>query len=189
MRDAFYAQVALETHRSDLTGLIPGWAEEVEQEINRDVRVPQMLARTTIAVTDDYADVPDDWLAVRSFRVNDQIVTYAAQEDMDRPNQAIGQPLSYGIIGTQFRFFPPPSGTMSGDLTYYAKVPPLATNTTNWLLSDHREIYRCGILQRAMAYTLDEAREAKWRQAFLSAVRSLEAPLQPGRVNSKARPF
>ena len=185
-RDELYTLVEGETHRSDLTALIPTWALEVEQHVNRELRVPQMLDTATLTFTAGYAPKPADFLAVRSLKIGDYIVTAASVEDMD-PLDTSGTPKFYSIVGDQIRVMPQPGTT--GALTYYAAVPPLADNTENWLLTAHQMVYRAGILQRACAYVEDITGAANWERQFEQALRSVHMSVQPGRLNARARAF
>jgi hypothetical protein len=68
-------------------------------------------------------------------------------------------PRFFAILGRNFEFAPTPSGNSSLALVYYQKIPALSdVTTTNWLLTNHPDIYLYTSLMHAAPYLADDAR-------------------------------
>src|SRR5574343_38100 len=67
-----------------------------------------------------------------------------------------------------FRFAPPPDGTYTATIVYYAKLPALnsTTQTTNWLLTSHPDAYLYGSLLEASIFIGDDPRIPMWKAAY-----------------------
>jgi hypothetical protein len=49
------------------------------------------------------------------------------------------------------------------ELVYFQQIPSLAANSTNWLMSQHPDIYLFGALTEAQAYTVNPDAAALWK--------------------------
>ncbi len=79
------------------------------------------------------------------------------------PSGATGTPAHYAIEGENILFGPIPSSATSIKGTYWKTIPPLASGTTtNWLITDHPDLYLAGTLHYAHLFLLDEARAGLW---------------------------
>lgn len=134
-----------------------------EAMFNRQLRVPQMETEIDIAVTQEYTDLPDDFLALRS----------VYQEGMpDSPLRSMspaglrntflgraGRPQAYAL--ENMRLAVGPVGDSSITLLYYAKLTPLTdSNPTNWLLRDYPDLYLHQTLAVLFGKTGDRERAA-----------------------------
>lgn len=167
------AAVANHLHRNDLTAIIPDLIALAESRIARTVRVCAMENRATGTSSGQTIALPDGFLELRSLQIvvggDTKSLSYIAPE---RVGSAEGEPQSYSIIGDNIYLYP--YGSYSYVLTYYKKFDPLATSSTNWLLTNAPEIYLYGTLVEATPYVMDDARLATYSQLFSSAVIDLE---------------
>jgi hypothetical protein len=169
-----------ESYISNLTQLIEEIREEMDDSgysldkiyrgigraeamFNREIRVPQMESDLDISVTQEYTELPSDFLGLRSVYI---------EGDIDRPLQALspeglrqqymgksGTPRSYALEGN--RLIVGPVGSVSLTLTYYAKLVPLTENNpTNWLLRDYPDLYLHQTLAILFGKTGDRERAA-----------------------------
>lgn len=132
-----------------------------EAEINRRLAlnpVRPMQVHTTAAISAEYEAVPTDILDVESLAINGDAVTATSPQNIEQmAAKDPAQPRYYAQIGSQFRFYPAPDQSYTLDITYWAKVPNLnATATTNWLLTDHPDVYFHGILAHLHQQYFDE---------------------------------
>lgn len=118
-----------------------------ESEFNRRLRVPEMEVRSQATVSGQYLALPSDFLQLRAiYLLNDAYIRLdqlpITQLRVDYAAYTTGQPRAYAINDGQFVFGPQPDTTYTAEIVYYAKIPALSvSNTTNWLLAAHPDLY------------------------------------------------
>lgn len=122
-----------------------------ESEVNRRLAlkpVRPMHTHSTATVSTEYVGVPADILDVDSMAINGVEVTCTSPQNIERmAAEDAAVPRYYTQIGDEFRFHPVPDASYTLDMIYWAKVPNLnSTNTTNWLLASHPDVYFHGVL-------------------------------------------
>ena len=136
--------------RSDLSASSPTVAEFIafaEARINRRLLALDAMTRnTTLLVGSEFVPVPSDFRQAQQFYLTtDPIVQlrFMPSELMNVDyTTGTGTPQFYCIEGLQFRFRPAPDSSYTATLLYYAKVPALSsTQTTNWVLAQHPDLY------------------------------------------------
>ena len=166
-------------NRDDLTSIIPTFISLCEAAVNRDVRHWRMETRANGVqdAGDAYMQVPADWVETVRFSVTDNgtspivlISPTSMAESRALSNDQTGVPTAYTLEAGQFHLYPTPIAETNVELIYYAKVPPLATNSTNWLMSQAPDIYLYGSLIHSAPYLQDDARLAVWAQLYSAAV-------------------
>jgi len=70
-------------NRSDLTTAIPDFISLAEAQIERNLRTRQMIVRATASITTEYSAVPDNFLEVKSFKLDTNPVTPLQFETID----------------------------------------------------------------------------------------------------------
>ena len=168
-------------NRDDLTSVTPTFIALAEAQINRDVRHFRMENRSSgqQSAGDAYSQVPADWVETIRFAVTGDTVTElklisrADMGDMRMSSDSAGPIKYYTHEAQQFHFYPTPGSDTDVELLYYAKVPDLASNTTNWLLTEAPDVYLYGSLIHAAPYLQDDARMATWAQLYSAAVARL----------------
>ena len=69
---------------------------------------------------------------------------------------------------------PSPDATYSLILNYYQKIPALSgSQATNWLLTDHPDVYLFGSLLQAQYLINDDQRSMLWRARLAQAIDQL----------------
>ena len=160
-------------NRSDLTTAIPDFISLAEAQIERNLRTRQMIVRSTASITTEYSAVPDDFLEVKSFKLDTNPVTPLQFETIDSMDtlsvtyRTATKPMFFTVVGEQFRYLPVPDAAYTGELIYYAKLSKLSTsNTTNWLLTSAPDVYLYGALMQAAPYLQDDARITVWASMY-----------------------
>ena len=160
-------------NRSDLTTAIPDFISLAEAQIERNLRTRQMLLRSTATIDTEYAAVPDDFLEVKSFKLNTspptplQFETIDSMDNLSTIYTSSTKPAYFSVVGGQFRFLPITDSSYTSELTYYAKLSKLSTsNTTNWLLTSAPDVYLYGALMKAAPYLQDDARITTWASLY-----------------------
>ena len=171
-------------NRSDLTSEI---AEDfivlAEADFNSKLRIRQMHSQTTITIDSETESTPTGFLQVRDFYILSNNDKYAmnylspAQMDSIKGTSMSGLPVAYTILGSTFRFSPRPADSYSGILNFYKKFDALsATNTSNYILTDHPAIYLYGSLFHASNFLggIDPNQSQQWSQMYQTALERAE---------------
>jgi hypothetical protein len=178
------ATIANWLNRSDLTSVI---AEDfivlAEADFNSKLRIRQMHSQTTITIDAETESTPTGFLQVRDFYILSNNDKYAmnylspAQMDSIKGTSMSGLPVAYTILGSTFRFSPRPADSYSGILNFYKKFDALsATNTSNYILTDHPAIYLYGSLFHASNFLggIDPNQSQQWSQMYQTALERAE---------------
>ncbi|HWA60862.1 MAG TPA: hypothetical protein VG939_05780 [Caulobacteraceae bacterium] len=170
-------------NRSDLTATVPDFIRMAEGQLNRTLRVSDMIKATTLAVSTTSAALPADFLGMVSLELpagTGHPMRYVRPEEARALRQeqyaAAGTPFAWTIAGGNLETVPAPSGSITCNMLYYQAIPPLATNTAgNWLSIKHPDIYLYGALLQAAPYLKDDARVPVWAGLYQQVVGDLMA--------------
>ena len=149
------SEIASWLNRDDLTEKIPTFIELVEARLNRMMRVRQMetaMASTAIAsniITPDADTLEPKVLWRPGF---EQLPLKASPLEMVIANGTTGVPTMYAWNGTDLYF----DGTGNIQGVLYEKIPPIATNTTNWVGDSYYGLYVFGALAEAALFIGDD---------------------------------
>ena len=163
--------------RSDMATYSADCIALCEAQLNRELRVRRMIARATASIDAEYSAVPLDFVAPRTFVVDDTALVYVTPDKADEFSlvTSLADGVSYyTIVGTEFRYLPAPTSAVTGKLTYWQRIPDLATNSTNWLLTTSPDVYLYGALIQFAAIVQDE-RAGVWTNLYLSALAALKS--------------
>ena len=174
-------------HRSNVSdSTIDTLIDLAESEFNNRLRCVDQETVAELACTTKFTDLPSDFLEMRLVEYDSsplQNVSYATPEYMAwlRERYTSGNPVAFSIRGTSLELVPSPgsddptvdgfgsdvspfeTGEVSIILTYYAAIPALSdSNTTNWLLTAHPNMYMYECLRQLAIYTRDDASVARY---------------------------
>jgi hypothetical protein len=180
------AAVANWLARDDLSGRIPEFITLCEAKLNRVLFVPQMETRSTALIDlnsaePEFITLPDDFQTMRRIRLSSVTgkppLEFLSGTQMDEVrysrDNVTGQPAYFSIVGTEIELLPTPKEAYTLEMTYRALIPPLASNTTNWLLTLAPDIYLYGALLEAAPYTKEDERIAVWATGFSTVLDGL----------------
>jgi hypothetical protein len=175
---ALQAAVASWLARSNLTAQIPDFVALAEAKLNRTLRVRQMEQRSTATAT-EYMALPANFLEMRDIQLNQTpkvALELVSPDEIDRNYSSIsGQPAVYAIVANQIQLGPSPDGAYTVEIDYWESLPPLASNSTNWLLAAAPDVYLYGTCLEAAAFMADDPRVPGWQQAFSACVEQLQS--------------
>ncbi len=166
--------------RSDLSSRIPEFVALAEARLNRDLRtLDQETKNTSFSITGEFVAVPTSFLAVRSFQTvyggSRYNLKLASNDQITAMNTtSSGPPTRYAVVGGNFRFGPIPDGTYTATLVYYISIPALASNSTNWLLTAHPDVYLYGSLLQAMGHIQNDERAPGWKSMYDEAIHEIQ---------------
>ena len=149
--------------RTDLTARIPEFITLAEAEFNRRLRTMEMESRATATLTSDAIALPTDFIGLRAIKIDNTRLEYVAPDELFEDERTGTYPTRFTISDGQFFFRPAPS---TGDVTidYFASIPGLTvSNTTNWLMTKHPDLYLFGVCAQAEFYLVNDPRVALWK--------------------------
>jgi len=180
-------------NRDDLTAVIPTFIQLAEAQINREIRHWQMETRASgqQSAGDQYMQIPNDWLETIRLHLTGSgtsavtMTSRAAMADIRAKNEDISNvaPYYYTHADGQFELYPTPVEDTDFELLYYQKIPDLATNSTNWLLTDAPDVYLYGSLIHSAPYLAEDARVAVWAQMYSAAVQNVNSASEKARYS------
>lgn len=179
-------------NREDLTARLPDFVSLAEADFNRQLRVAAMVRRSTstLAGGEYRLALPSDWLEAINIQVTGsntrtRKLEYVSPGDLDNARAAYVEgyvmpadtaPLYYNLVGgSELEVTPAPVSDATIEMLYYASIPALATNATNWLLTSAPDAYLYGSLLHAAPYLDDDARIAVWQAGYSRATDGLQA--------------
>lgn len=175
--------------RTDLTARIPEFIALAEAQMNRRLRVPRMLQRSTatISTSDEHSAVPADLLEIRALKLTDSAgnihdlepTTLETIQGWEVDDNGTGTPVAYAITGTvsgrEVWYYPAPDASYTATMTYYGKPTALSdSNASNWILEEAPDAYLYGALLQAAPYMRDNDQAAIWNAGFDAALTSIE---------------
>jgi len=184
------AEVAAWSAKKDLTAVIPSFIRIAEAHIARRVRVLQMQFNTQLVVPDTGSlALPAGFLGFRSVAIEvaeglrqTPEINYLApdvfHELVISSNQIRGIETDsyYTLEGNNILVSPEPGTgtTLTLNATYWKRFDALSdTNTTNWLLTNHFDVYLYATLAELWRYRMDIDQEQISRAIYQQAVNDL----------------
>ncbi len=177
------SSVAAWLKRSDLTAIIPDFITLAEARIARDLRLRKQVASTTLSTVAGTQGVtlPSDFLEAENLTLSSTsppgALSVVTPEILDRKFPAAyvtGQPVVYTVVGDQLLFGPTPDAVYPISLAYYQRWAALSVSSTNWLLSNHPNVYLFAALAEASGYLFNDERIPMWEAKYQADVRSLQ---------------
>ena len=158
-----------ELNRADLSSVIPTWISLAEATFNRMLRHRRMLCRATAELDTQFTALPPDFLEAKNIQLNTspvaslEFVTLEYADKLRREYVSGGTPKFYTILGDTIEVVPTPSSAQTIELVYYKKITALSsTNTSNWVLAYHPDLYFYASLQHSAPYLKDDQRLDIW---------------------------
>jgi hypothetical protein len=138
-----------------------------EAAANRRLRVKEMEALATLTpAADGTVALPSDYLAYRRCTWTGQArnelrYVQPAYFQAAFPTRPADVPRFFTIESLTLKVMPLDSTPV--ELEYFQKVPALASNATNWLLSSHPDLYLFGSLVEAELFGVNDDRAPLWK--------------------------
>jgi hypothetical protein len=164
--------------RSDLDSRIPEFISLCEETLNRRLRIRAMETRATATAAEEYISLPSDFLEMRNFQLNTspkQTLRLVTPEYIDTfwAGSTTGQPRVYTFVGGEIQLAPSPDGSYTAEMDYYAKLD-IASDTTNWVLTNAPSVYVYGSLLHSAPFLKDDKRIGVWKAMFEQAMKDVE---------------
>lgn len=162
--------IANALNRDDLTTEIPQFIAWAERHFNRELWADARQDYVSASVSTEALALPSDFERVRAIYLDDAPRISLIQVTLDDLRDFYsasdtGRPTHYAISGGTLYLGPIPSQSYTLKMHYIQSVPALSdSQTTNWLLTAHSDLYRAGSLHEAFSFTKDEERASYWAQ-------------------------
>ncbi|PWE57134.1 hypothetical protein DEM27_05700 [Metarhizobium album] len=161
--------------RNDVAHIFSRFVGLAEAKFNRLLRVGDMEKTADLVLTDGNADLPDDFLEVRSILApnGSTLSAWSLTELQDRYRGFSGYPSGYAVVGNVLQARPAGSATLP--MSYYAKIPPLTPAApTNWLLEKAPDAYLYGVVEEIGIFGQNAELVAGARALKQDAIRGLK---------------
>lgn len=166
--------------RGDLAPKVPSWISLVEAEIQRILQGRDMRTNVdlifnttgTAALPADYRSPVSLTLETDAFKGPIEMTTYERVQTK-RSQLVNGSPIYAAVNGSNLLLAPIPDSdtAYTGVLVYDATVAPLSdTNTVNWVLLNHPDIYFYGAALHSAPYLRDDERIPVWKDFYEKAI-------------------
>lgn len=189
-------------NRSDLTAVIPTWVDLVEAECGRVLKGRNM--RTSLAVTFDTSGaltLPSDFVRANSLTLETDLYQWPVavkpyEYVIQKRQQLVNGPTRYAaVLNNQLVFAPLADSdtAYTGTLVYDQALAALSdTQTSNWLLANHPDVYLYGCAFHSATYLKDDERIGLWDKLYhagLDQIRVLRDESEYASMNTPiARP-
>jgi len=187
LQDAILAWI----NKQDIEQSLDSIIAMTEADLNRKVRHWKMEKRATVSLDDQYSRVPSDWIETIRFYLTgngtSELILASRSDLLNRrelANDTGGTPRYYTMSDGAFEVFPTSNGNFTAELLYYGKTDALSNSvTTNWLLTDHPDVYLYGSLVHASAFMGEDNRIQVWNTMYQTALDQVNGSSEAARYN------
>jgi len=165
--------------RADLTSKVDTFIDFGEAWLNRELRLRAMQVAGDLTIDAQSIALPTGYLEARRLYLDTspkRVLEYFPPEDFYHiyAGSETGKPQLFTIEGDNILFAPSPDTTYTGKFLYYKPFTALDdTNTTNWLLTNHPDLYLAACIIAAEVFIMNDARVAMWRTFAIDTVKQL----------------
>jgi hypothetical protein len=188
-------------NRGDLTSVIPDFISLAEAQMERRLPTQKMVKRANATIDTPFSAIPSDLLSVKSLVLTStapvQPLVFLTEDELDAKKytyRTTGKPLYFALVGNQIEVLPAPDTGYTVEITYVATLPKLSdSNTSNWVLARHPDVYLYGSLLQAAPYLRDDERVGPWSSQYQSAIEDMlvqneRAAFSQGRTAMAVKP-
>lgn len=187
LQDAILAWI----NKQDIEQSLDSIIAMTEADLNCKVRHWKMEKRATVSLDDQYSRVPSDWIETIRFYLTgngtSELILASRSDLLNRrelANDTGGTPRYYTMSDGAFEVFPTSNGNFTAELLYYGKTDALSNSvTTNWLLTDHPDVYLYGSLVHASAFMGEDNRIQVWNTMYQTALDQVNGSSEAARYS------
>jgi hypothetical protein len=188
-------------NRDDLTAVIPDFISLAEAQMERRLPTQKMVKRANATIDTPFSALPSDFLSAKSLVLTStapvQPLVFLTEDELDAKKyvyRTTGKPQYFALVGNQIEVLPAPDTSYTAELTYVATLAKLSdSNTSNWVLERHPDVYLYGSLLQAAPYLRDDERVGLWANQYQSAIEDMmlqneRAAFSQGRAAMTVKP-
>ena len=175
--------VASWLHRADMAAIVPDLVVLAEARIARDLRIRRQISGTTLttaagvqAVTlpADFLEMENVTITAGGMDLNMEFVNIERLNVKYPDGSGNSRPSVYTYEGSSMLLGPTPDAVYSMPIFYYARLAALSVTPTNWLLTNHPNIYLFGALAEAGDYVQSDELTRKWEAKYAQGIKDLQ---------------
>lgn len=183
------------TNDTNLIALFPDCITLAEAKFNRVLRTRNMETSTSLTPASGVVTIPTDFLEMRRIYIDTDTpieLEYLPPEQFYvkfpiLTNSSISPSRYYTIEGASIILSDQVTSN-NVKILYYAKIPALTvSNTTNWLLTGHPDIYLYATLLEAYDIIKNDAQSQKWNAKTIANVEQLMISDKHGKFSGSAK--
>ena len=179
--DELKTNIANFLNRSDLTNQIDFFIDATEAELNRRLRVKDMIKRATATADGQYLSSPTDWLEAINVQIDGNSFKPLFQQSIESMdvyrkgnNNVTGLPAFFALVDNTIELAPTPDASYTLQLTYYGTIDALSdSNTSNFISNSYPDAYLYGALKHASIYLMEDDRVALFTSQFEKALEEM----------------
>ena len=169
-----------------LIARIPTFIQLAEAKFNRQLVVRQMEQRATALANTassepEFVSLPADFQSMRRVRLSSVTgkpsLEFKSGMQMDEyrfcTSNVAAQPRYFTVFGDEIELAPTPDAAYTIEMVYRQNIPPLGSNSNNWLLTLAPDLYLYGALLESAPYIKEDSRIQTWGLCFTSALNDL----------------
>lgn len=156
--------------RDDLTSRMADFVALAEAEIRKDVRCQAMETLATGTLTGETLAFPTGFIWAKYLKVNRYVREYMAPADYADLDEQDDTSPRFTIIGQSFYILNGASGDSYSLIYWKAFTAFSADADTNWLLTNHPDVYLWAGLKQVALALKDDAEAARCDGLYRSAV-------------------
>ena len=168
-------------HRTDLTtSEVPDFITLAQARVNRDLDILEMVERTTQSVSTRYTTLPTDVRKLLDVQMSitggrkSLMPMSAAQMNTEHTSVISGEPNNYCIRGDELELQPTPDQAYTVELLYLYRFTAFSADSdTNWVLTNHPNIYVYATMMEACLFINGDERLPVFTKAYSAEVESL----------------
>lgn len=162
--------IASWAHRSNLTASLGDLVALAEADIRKDVRCQAMETLTSGTLTGETLALPTGFVWGKRFKVGRYVQEYMTPADYSDLSEQDDTSARYTIIGQTIYFLNGANGD-SYSLIYYKAFTAFSVDAdTNWLLTNHPDVYLWAGCKQAAIRLRDRDEEAQCERRYRMAV-------------------
>lgn len=188
-------------NRDDLTSVIPDFISLAEAQMERKLPTQKMVKRANATIDTPFSALPADFISVKSLILTStspvRQLVFLTEDELDAKKPVLnttGKPVYFALVGNQIEVLPAPDTSYTAELTYVATLAKLSdSNTSNWILARHPDVYLYGALLQAAPYLRDDERVGLWSSQYQAAIEDMllqneRAAFSQGRIAMAVKP-
>jgi len=163
--------------RADLTAEIPDFIAMAESEMDQKLRCQYNESSASTAISSGVIAVPTGYMAMKACYIDKAEPVYLEPKTLsfilqEYPSNNSGEPRFFARRTTDFVFGPYPDSNYTIQQYFYKKLD-IATDTTNSVLTNARDVYLYGSLYHAAIFTGEGEKEQRWGNKFWATMNAL----------------
>tara|TARA_Y100000593_G_C4308454_1_gene337038 strand:+ start:651 stop:1292 length:642 start_codon:yes stop_codon:yes gene_type:complete len=157
-------------NRSDISDAqIQEFISLAEASFNRVLRTRNQIKRSTSSISTQFVTQPTDLLELYNIQLNTdpvrrlEQVSLSKMDSLKEESSTSGKPRYFAITGPDLEFYPAPDASYDIEVIYYSTIDSLSTTSdTNFLITNHPDIYLFGTLVQAEPWLMNDERIGVW---------------------------